>query len=174
VWLRGRRTPADLAISWYSPLRQGSNRKEVGMSNISIEMNREIIDVPTRGSHVPDPGWSHTDSHGHVHRFAARELPTLEWVVTGIYWCDECRDEHEEGEWRCRICGDVVEPHYNFTGPEMLHIPGLVDYTLRIDGRSYWLTAEEASSLQGLEREALIARVTEIAATKDASATREP
>jgi hypothetical protein len=33
MWLRGRRTPAGLAISWYSPLRQGSNRKEDEMAN---------------------------------------------------------------------------------------------------------------------------------------------
>jgi hypothetical protein len=73
----------------------------------------------------PDPRWSFTDQEGHEHRWqrwanAAElkehgdwELPTLEYVVTGVIGCDDgCGqvDEIDVGEWRCLACRQVIEP----------------------------------------------------------------
>ncbi len=137
------------------------------MPAISIDSRREMIDVSTMGHHVPDPKWSAIDAHGHVHRFEGNVLPSLEWVVTATYWCDTCRDEHEEGEWRCRICAGVVEPHYDFTGPQHLQVPGLAEITLSIDGREYPITPDEAESLRGLDGDALVQAAAKIAAMRE-------
>lgn len=70
-------------------------------------------------NYEPDPDWSYTDPAGHAHRWVAKDgdplwwsgsVPTVESVVTDSYWCDDCRDYHEESELRCRECGAVVEP----------------------------------------------------------------
>lgn len=34
----------------------------------------------------------------------------MEWVVTGGYWCEQHQEEHEEGEFRCRQCGEPISP----------------------------------------------------------------
>lgn len=117
----------------------------------------------TRGRHVPDPSWSHVDAHGHEHRFAGSDLPTLEWVVTGAYWCEMCWDEHEEGEWRCRQCGDVVEPRYGWSGEETHYVPGLMEAVLTVDGREIPVTVEEARALLELNDEARRERAVAIA-----------
>jgi len=92
-----------------------------------IAVTQEPIRIDSMGRHVGDPRWIDVDSHGHEHRFDGNELPTLEWVVTDTYWCGDCCDEHETGEWRCRKCAAVVKPHWNFTGPLTEYIPGLRD-----------------------------------------------
>lgn len=69
----------------------------------------------------PDPDWLFTDAAGHSHRWVAPDgeevwwsgrVPTLERVVTGSYWCDDCHDSHERSELRCIQCGEVVTPKY--------------------------------------------------------------
>lgn len=94
---------------------------------MKIEYASEAVPVSFGGHHVADPEWSHVDSHGHEHRFVGDDLPTLALVVTDTYWCESCNDEHEETEFRCRQCGDVVEPHWKWTGPETRTIQGLID-----------------------------------------------
>lgn len=83
-----------------------------------------VDDVPMRGDVTveqqteqvfsnlpePDPRWRYTDSNGHEHYRAERDWPTLEWVVDHTYWCGDCRDEHDEGHYACRMCGEPVEP----------------------------------------------------------------
>lgn len=56
-----------------------------------------------------DPAWSWVDPNGHEHSVAGpRRLTLVEWVVTDTYWCDLCRDEHQEVELRCSECGVVI------------------------------------------------------------------
>lgn len=108
----------------------------------SLEVRRDVQTFWTSGHHVLDPKWKTTDESGHVHS----SLDLLEWVVTGTYWCDSCHDEHEEGEYRCRLCGEVVEPSYVWTGEESFTVPGLTDVILRMDdGRSFFLRGEETT-----------------------------
>ncbi len=131
-----------------------------------IRVEQEPIRIDTMGHHVGDPKWVHVDSHGHEHRFDGDELPTLEWVVTGTYWCADCCDEHEEGEWRCRECADVVEPHWNHTGPLTEFISGLRDVTVftgdtdlpGIRG-TYWLRHDEADALTAENRDEKLAEI---------------
>jgi len=123
---------------------------------VSIEFRRDIVDISTRGHHIADPKWSTEDTHGHVHRFVGEALSTLEWVVSGTHWCDTCSDDHEEGEWHCRICGDRIEPHYNFTGPYHEQIPELATTVLWLDQEPYPITMDDAASLRKLEGDALV------------------
>lgn len=110
-------------------------------SDFTIELSRQMMRVESLyGHHELDPKWSYTDPAGHVHT----TLDTLEWVVTSTYWCDSCCDEHDEGEYRCRLCAAVVEPSYVFKGPDVAFVPGLVEGKLRMaDGRTFWLRGDE-------------------------------
>lgn len=148
--------------------------KEEGMPKfirhpaITIEMHRETIDVTTsRGERVADHGWFFVDSHGHDHRFAGDEIPTIEWVVTGTEWGgDEYESfEYDVGEYRCRECADVVTPHWNIDySPKF--IPGLLDVTIKTDdGRTYFCRHGEIDALQAAaDREAA---ALEIVASRD-------
>jgi hypothetical protein len=76
---------------------------------------------------MPDPGWSATDTHGHVHRWASTDrrdvdraaaLPTLvastEHIAcedAGPCLLDGC-EGYDITVWHCAVCGDKVEPGY--------------------------------------------------------------
>jgi len=75
-----------------------------------------------------DPEWRATDSNGHEHYMQDGGYPTLEWVVTGGYWCEMHNEEHEEGEWRCRQCGEAVSPGMRPPDPWPKQIPGMRRY----------------------------------------------
>jgi hypothetical protein len=144
------------------------------MSEISIEIRRDVETVTSMGHHVPDTSWAETDSHGHVHSFdKSGELPSLVWTVTDTYWCEECRDEHEEGEWRCRLCDDVVAPKYGWKGPYSIPVPGLWEVIATVDGETFPvpLTVADIEELRSLSGDAFLARCQELAKT---AATREP
>lgn len=112
-----------------------------------IEFNQEMREFSTMGGHVPNPQWSHTDAAGHVHRFEGNLIPTVEWVVTATFWCPDCREDHDEGEYRCRECGQRVDPGYNWEGPQTVSRPGRVTITLHQDGQSAEITEKEANAL---------------------------
>lgn len=123
----------------------------------SIEFSQEEIRSTTLGRHELAPGWRYVDDAGHVHA----GYDSLEWVGTSTYWCDTCRDEHEEGEYRCRLCAEVVEPEYVFTGPQAEVVPGLRTVTLRLDdGRAWFLSGDEAEVPSWPPPEEWVARVT--------------
>jgi hypothetical protein len=108
----------------------------------TLTIEQEAIPYRERGHHELDPKWSYTDENGHVHT----STDSLEWVVTGTYWCDTCCDEHDEGEWRCRECAAVVEPQYVWkdTSQETRYIAGLTDSKLEFDdGRGYLLRGDD-------------------------------
>lgn len=119
--------------------------------NIEIRQEREAIQVSSIGSHVADPTWVHVDSQGHEHRFVGRDIPTVEWAITRTYWCEDCRDEHDEGEYRCVKCGEVVEPRWNFTGPQTMMVPGLLTITIVVDGEERILDADEMEEFEKLD-----------------------
>jgi hypothetical protein len=110
-------------------------------SGLRLEVTREDVVVETMGHHEIDPEWSFTDAAGH-----AAPLETADLLVTGTYWCEACRDEHDEVEYRCRLCGATVEPEYVFVGPDRHLVAGLAEAVLRLDdGRVYVLRGDETS-----------------------------
>lgn len=144
----------------------------IGEPQVTLEARRDVVDVSTSGHHVPDPGWSHTDSHGHEHRFVDGELPTLHTVVTNTYWCDSCSDEHQEEELRCRDCEEKVEPRWKWSGEQRITVPGLAQLTATILypyglARSVWLTQDEFEELHALDGAPRITRAIEIADAKN-------
>lgn len=118
----------------------------VTLRGYTLTFARETVDVSTRGHHELDPAWSYTDPAGHVHI----AIDSLEWIVTGTYWCEECRDEHEAGEYRCRLCGAVVEPRWVWkdTAGIAQYAPGLLLVTLTTeDGRIFVLSSDEIAAI---------------------------
>lgn len=142
---------------------------------VTIEANQDFIDVSSSGHHIADPDWVYFDTHGHEHRFATdgtTNLPTLVWVVTGSYWCSECSDDHETGEWRCKQCADVVEPNYRWSGEQTIQVPGLLDARLILKYATgieltYLLTRDELGELSQLRDEAMATRAVALADTKE-------
>jgi len=91
--------------------------------------NVEPITVTTAGGPATDPDWTYTDKAGHKHYAYPEEpgkprWPTLKNVVDRTYWCEECRDEHEESHYECSICGEVIEPGMIHKGPETKTLQG--------------------------------------------------
>ena len=89
--------------------------------------------VGTFGGLEADPDWNYVDKAGHIH-YAAKEsfvdYPTLEWYVDSIEYCDDCREDHEEGHWVCPLCLETIKPGKR---PEQQYVPGMTHY--KIDGK---------------------------------------
>lgn len=122
--------------------------KTLRMPSISISTETEEIPVSSMSpSKVPDEKWRYVDKKGHGHFWAEDDkLPTLEWVVTGKEWVGDEYDacEYEVGEYRCRLCGEVVEPKKKLSyGPS--HLPGLTWFTISIANEDFRLTGEQFS-----------------------------
>ena len=117
------------------------------MEGVTLELNREPIKYTTMNPYERDPNWTYTDRNDHAHDAS---LETLEWIVTRRYWCEGCRDEHEEGEYRCRLCGEVVATGSRYVG-HAHYLPGLLKGVLTIERGSlvekYWLRPAELQSL---------------------------
>jgi len=112
---------------------------------VSVAFEREVIPIETMmPAKVPDEKWRYVDKQGHGHFWKSTKLPTLEWIVTGTEWVgDEYgEDEYEIGEYRCRLCAEVVEPaRRSEYGPRTIH--GLGRFTVTIDGEEFLLTEDE-------------------------------
>jgi hypothetical protein len=81
----------------------------------------------------PVMDWIFVDECGHTHQFNAEgKVTTVEWVVTDSHYCSDCRDDHEEGEWRCEECGSVVKPKYDYRTPPPMQVAGRWSYTLTL------------------------------------------
>lgn len=112
----------------------------------------------------PDPDWKYTDAAGHPHFYGPEGgYPTVTWVLDRRYWCEGCRDEHQEGHWECPLCGEHVVPGTRMPSPygTMIFGPRTVSLTYD-DGRERReyaiLTAEDADGLMR-DREATIERI---------------
>ena len=91
-----------------------------------FRVEQDYAEFATAGPEA-DKDWRETDSNGHEHYWDSG-WPTLEWVVTGVYWCEMHNEEHEEGEWRCRKCGEHVEPGMRHPGPRVMTVPSVRNY----------------------------------------------
>ena len=96
-----------------------------------FEKTTELITIHSNAPRR-DPGWKHTDAEGHEHRWVEGGIENGEWHITETWWCEECRDEHREGEWVCAICGEKLEPGMRGPDPAGTTVRGLTEYT--IDG----------------------------------------
>lgn len=113
---------------------------------VGIEFEREAIPVvdTLHPAKVPDEKWRFVDSNGHGHFWEGDKLPTLEWVVTGKEWVgDEYGgEEYDVGEYRCRLCAEVVEPKKRVEyGPKF--IPGLATFTVTINDERFVLREDQ-------------------------------
>jgi hypothetical protein len=115
---------------------------------VSITVEREEIPVETMNpTKVADEKWRFVDKEGHGHFWEGETLPTLEWVATGKQWVGDEFDgeEYEVGEYRCRLCGEVVEPRKRVEyGPRS--IPGPASFTVEISGERFSLTEQMYSA----------------------------
>jgi len=112
---------------------------------VGIEFEHESIPVDTlHPSKVPDEKWRFVDANGHGHFWEGKNLPTLEWVVTGTRWVgDEYETtEYEVGEYRCRLCAEVVEPKKRVEyGPKF--ISGMATFTVTINDERFVLSEDQ-------------------------------
>jgi hypothetical protein len=94
----------------------------------TLRIETDMIDV-TSSSPYADEDWTFTDAAGHQHRYD-HGYPTLRWFVTERWWCEECDDEHTEGEWTCPLCDEVIVP--GTAGPDLFrrYAPGRTSYLL--------------------------------------------
>ncbi|MFJ2007031.1 hypothetical protein [Streptomyces chartreusis] len=77
---------------------------------------------------VPDPCWRLTDEQGHEHHYASGpdRYPTLTAKQGDVYWCEDCRDEHQDSWYVCRTCGERITPGTRIdTTPRWLGGPAL-------------------------------------------------
>lgn len=122
----------------------------------TLTREQEIVQVETlRGETVVDPDWSWVDPAGHRH--AADQLDA-EWVVTRVYWCEDCLDEHEESELRCVHCDVRVSPRWTTLPPQPQEFSGLTSFFLELRDRlpggmteraTYLVTEQLAGRLAG-------------------------
>lgn len=91
-------------------------------------------DLITVFSNAPrrDLGWRYTDQSGHSHKWVGSGVESAEWRVTETWWCDDCRDEHSEGEWVCVACGEKLDPGMLGPDPAGTTLRGRTEYT--VDG----------------------------------------
>lgn len=124
---------------------------------ISITTETEEIAVDMiQQLKVPDEKWNFVDKAGHGHFWKGKKIPTCKLVVTGSVWVgDEFEaEEIEVKEWKCKICGEIVEPGYRYESSPT-HVPGLTWVALTIDDESFVLTPDEYAASVDVWREAL-------------------
>lgn len=99
-------------------------------ANVTLNVEQEWINVSTAIQPMKvDPEWTWTDPAGHKHDASLKKTV---WKVVRVYWCETCRDEHEESDLVCRYCGAKVEPDRvpDYDQPD--RIPGLTTATLEV------------------------------------------
>lgn len=106
----------------------------------TFDWHVDQIDVSTAlGTTRPDPGWEFVDAAGHFHAYTDTDgLPTLERVGEFVAY-DEPDDETGETgytleRWRCRICGEVVEPGRvtEHPGGQRAFAPGRMSWSVTV------------------------------------------
>lgn len=99
-------------------------------ADATVTLRQEWIDVSTSVQPTKiDPAWSWTDPAGHRHDPALRGA---RWVVLYTYWCHDCRDEHDEMQLQCRLCGAEVKPRRVPDYAQPTEIPGLLEARLEL------------------------------------------
>ena len=83
----------------------------------------------------PDPNWVYTDKEGHRHyRDDEGKYPTLHTETTDSWWCEDCREHHEEYELVCNLCYEKVTPGTRPPSPFGTMIPTYKDIRLKAHG----------------------------------------
>lgn len=99
---------------------------------VFVSVDYEPIEIRTLPTVEFDPDWRFTDTAGHAHSRESGKFPSLGWIVDRIYWCETCREDHNEGHYECKWCGEEIEPGTR-TRPGLNETrPGLATY--RING----------------------------------------
>ncbi len=94
-----------------------------------LRVERERIEI-TSLSPRQDKDWVHIDHQRHEHRWLDDGYPTLVGVTDRIYWCEDCRDEHEDTHLECAICGEHIVPGTVGPSPFREYMPGPTSYYL--------------------------------------------
>lgn len=109
-----------------------------------------------------DPNWSAICRCGHVNAWE-----TIRWVTTGTYWCDECADEHDEGEYRCARCDEAATPALIGPSPYPQYLPGLTTVRLTLSGNDRRPSPGDTVSFNIPELASGSAIVTEVSGVSD-------
>lgn len=119
---------------------------------ISQEKRVEYEEVTTRGGLVPDPAWVMTTcACGREHRWVDRQVTHAREVATRTYWCDTCRDEHTDYEWRCDMADVEIAPGVVDTGPQTANMVKAMEHSAHVlisrSGEpwilSHWIASRE-------------------------------
>lgn len=107
---------------------------------ISLDINQDYIPI-TSSSPSADPDWRYVDREGHGHFRQDNKYPTLDWISFGCSMGhgDDC---DAEGQYECRQCREVIVPGSRIAPPTS--IPGLVTYTLTVQGADGMTTSKYA------------------------------
>lgn len=102
------------------------------LPGVQVEVRHNSEVVYSDGREL-DPSWQFVDGEGHGHfvgKAKSETLPTLEWVSfpCSMGHGDDCTSE---GEWRCRLCGEVIDPGTRPARP--VTITGPREYTLTLE-----------------------------------------
>lgn len=104
-----------------------------------LRIDHHRLDVTTEWE--PDPAWTHIDADGHFHAWSLGgkgddRLPTLDAKRIEEPCNGRCDDEVCEGytrtEYRCRMCGEVIEPRSRRTTGRR-YAPGLSQWSVDVE-----------------------------------------
>jgi len=106
---------------------------QAGWHDGTLTVERDVIEIVSGGTKKPDPAWHTRDSQGHAHGTSVWDednpFPTLRTVQVPCGTPGH-NEDCTVPEYRCRICGAVVEPRFVTDKPA-----GATDY---IPGRLKW------------------------------------
>lgn len=102
----------------------GNKRARITALESISERQRVYSNSPQR-----DKTWRAQCANGHWN-----DWDTLRWVVISIYWCDDCCDEHEHGEYRCQRCDEVMKGGTTPPDPNGTWIPSMTEIRIQAEG----------------------------------------
>lgn len=112
-----------------------------------LTVQHETVEIPPSMLPEPDPDWRHVDQAGHEHHFLDGH-PTLENVVVGTWWCQDCHEHHERTELRCRVCGEQIKPATRPPSPFPTYIPGRSSWSVDVPEVPAGLQLERGQRVQ--------------------------
>jgi hypothetical protein len=108
-----------------------------------VEVIHSMFDYHTER----DSNWTYTDKGLHFH-MAVKTVDNVVYPTCRLmcddYWCDDCRDIHEDSHLECRYCGEEIRPGTIRVPNEPLAWTGPQEWT-----REGWIrvTYEEAQEM---------------------------
>lgn len=120
----------------------------------TLTVEQQSIEVPPTMLPQPDLNWRYTDERGHEHHYD-NGYPTLETVVTGTWWCQDCHEEHAETALACRQCGEHITPGTKPPSPFPTYVQGPSSWSVEV-GRFYPLRTELDVEVGGMAGRATV------------------